>query len=222
MKKNFGVIGLGNFGYNIALTLEKLGQQVMAFDRSEEGIECVKDSVTVAQIIDSTNKEELEQSGISACSVVIVCLGGDAEATFLTVLNLKELGINTIIARAKTNAEGKILEKIGATKVVYPERESAIRLANQLVSSDILEYIEVSPDYQAAEIDAPESFIGKKLEDLKLTKKYRILVIALKRENENIIIPSSKQIVAKGDVIVIVGKTEDIIDFSKQFNPKNT
>lgn len=221
MKKNFGVIGLGKFGYNIAITLEKLGQQVMAFDRSEQEVENVKDFVTIAQILDSTDIKALEQSGISACEVVIVCIGESPEDNFLTVLNLKELGIKTIVANAQTEPEGKILEKIGVTKVIYPEKESAIRLANQLISSDILEYIEISPDYQVAEIDVPKTFINKKLEELNLRKKYSILIIALKRENENIIIPSSNEVLLKGDIMVVVGQTKDIIDFSKRFNSKD-
>ena len=218
MKENFGVIGLGKFGYNVAITLEKLGQRVMAFDKLEEEVEKVKDFVTVAQILDSTDLHALENSGISACHTVIVCMGENAEDNFLTVLNLKELEIKTIIANADTEAEGKILQKIGATKVVYPEKESAIRLANQLVSSDILEYIEVSPDYQAAEIGAPKDFIGKKIEELALRNKYKVLIIALKRKGENIIIPPSKETILKDDVMIVVGSTKDIYNFSKKFH----
>jgi trk system potassium uptake protein len=220
MKKNFGIIGLGKFGYNMAITLEKLGQQVMAFDQSEEEVEKVKDVVTIAQILDSTDIHALETSGISACHTVIVCMGESAEANFLTVLNLKELGIKTIITNADTEAEGKILQKIGATKVVYPEKESAVRLANQLISSDILEYIEVSPDYQAAEVTAPRIFVGKTIEDLNLRNKYRVLIIAIKREGENIIIPTSKEAILKDDIMIVVGSTKDILDFSKKFNNK--
>ncbi|OGJ20949.1 hypothetical protein A3K73_07355 [Candidatus Pacearchaeota archaeon RBG_13_36_9] len=218
MKKNFGIIGLGKFGYNMAVTLEKLGQSVMAFDRDEKEVESVKDFVTCAQILDSTDLKALENSGISACDTVIVCMGESAEDNFLTVLNLKELGIKTIISNAETDSEGKILGKIGAVKVVYPEKESAIRLANQLISSDILEYIEISPDYQVAEIDAPKKFVEKKLAELELRSKHHILIIALKRGNENIIIPSSEEFILEGDVLVLVGQTKDILEFGKKFS----
>jgi trk system potassium uptake protein len=221
MKKNFGVVGLGNFGSSIATTLEKLGQQVMAFDSSEEKVECVKDFCTVSGMLDSTDIKALENSGITACDTVIIGLGKNTEANFLTVLNLKELGIKTIIAKANSPAEGKILEKIGATKVVYPEKESAIRLANQLVSSDILEYIEVSPDYQVAEIEIPKNFINKKLEELNLIKRYRILVIAIKRQNKTIIVPTVNERLLEDDIIVIVGQTSDIVEFSMKYNSKN-
>jgi len=220
MKKNFGVIGLGKFGYNMAVTLEKLGQSVMAFDQSEKEVESVKDFVTCAQILDSTDIKALENSGISACNTVIVCMGGSAEDNFLTVLNLKELGIKTIITNAETDSEGKILGRIGAAKIVYPEKESAIRLANQLISSDILEYIEISPDYQVAEIEAPKKFVEKKLGELDLRSRYQILIIALKRANENIIIPSSDEFIFDGDVLVVVGQTKDILEFSKKFGEK--
>ncbi len=220
MKKNFGIIGLGKFGCNMAITLEKLGQSVMAFDRAEKRVENVKDFVTCAQILDSTDIKALENSGIAVCDTVIVCMGGSAEDNFLTVSNLKELGVKTIISNAKTDSEGKILEKIGAKKVVYPEKESAIRLANQLVSSDILEYIEISPDYQAAEVDAPDKFVDRRLEELDLRKKYSIMIIAIKRGNENIIIPSPEEFILKGDVLVVVGQTKDILEFSKKFGEK--
>lgn len=218
MKKNFGVIGLGKFGYNMAITLEKLGQQVMAFDKSEYEVETVKDFVTCAQILDSTDLSALENSGISVCETVIVCIGESVEDNFLTVLNLKELGIKNIISNAETDQEGRILEKIGAAKVVFPEKESAIRLANQLVSSDILEFIEVSPDYQVTEINAPSKFLNKELKELHLRGDYKILIIAIKRGDQNIIIPSSEEVILKGDVLVIVGPTKEILNFSRKFN----
>jgi trk system potassium uptake protein TrkA len=147
MKKNFCVIGLGKFGGNIALTLEKLGHQVMAFDNDETKVNKIKDYVSLAGILDSTDKNALSDSGVKVCDAVIVSIGEDAAASFLTVLNLKEIGIKNIIVKAKTHEDGRILEKIGATRVMYPEMESAIRLAHQLTSSDILEYLQVSPDY---------------------------------------------------------------------------
>jgi trk system potassium uptake protein TrkA len=220
MKKNFAVIGLGQFGSQVALTLESLGQQVFAFDKHEEAISDVRDYVTSASILDCSDKKCLVQSGIASCDVAIVCVKTNTPDLFLTVLNLKEIGIPSIIARANSNEEGVILEKIGATRVIYPEKESAIRLANQITSSDILEYIEISPDYQVAEVDAPKEFIGESIEDLKLRSRYKISILAIRRAEKVIVIPSSEEHIDHGDTLVIVGATADIVDFSKKFNPK--
>lgn len=221
MGKNFAIIGLGKFGSNAALTLEKLGHQVMAFDKDEECVDKVKDYVTLAGILDSTDKIALESSGVKACDSVIVSIGEDAAASFLTVLNLKEIGVNHIIAKAKTYEDGRILEKIGVTRVIYPEMESAVRLAHQLTSSDILEYLEISPDYQVAEIDAHKDFFDRSLEELHFIKKYSVLVLAIRRKGKTIIIPSGKEEVQKDDVLVIVGQTNDIVDFVKRYSIKN-
>jgi trk system potassium uptake protein TrkA len=160
------------------------------------------------------------QSGIRSCDTIIVCIGQDAAATFITVLNLLEMGILTVIAKATTYEEARILEKIGATRVIFPEKESAIRLANQMVSSDILEYIEISPDYQVAELEVPKEFSNKKLEDLHLMRKFNIIIIAIRRENEIKIIPKASEKLSEGDTLVIVGQTKDIFEFVKKFNPK--
>lgn len=218
MKKNFGVIGLGTFGSNIAITLEKLGQQVIAFDKDECAVEKVADYMTLAHILDSRDKKALEESGINTCDTVIVSMGDNCDSIFLTVLNLKEIGIKNIIAKAHTGEEGRILEKIGATRVIYPEMEGAVRLANQLTSSDILEYIEISPDYQVTEIEAPKEFIGKKIEELHITKKFNILIIALRDKEKTTIVPSPNELIKKEQILVVVGQTKDILTFVKKYN----
>ena len=218
LKKNFAVIGLGKFGTSIALTLEKLGQQVMAFDKDPRVLERVKEYVTSAKILDASSKEALRDSGVKSCDTVIVCIGEAADASFLTVLNLKELGLPSIIAKAHTSEQGIILEKIGATRVIYPEKESAIRLANQLTSSDILEFLEISEEYQVAELPTPEAFHGKTLEELHLPKDFNIIVLALKRSDKVIGIPQAKEAIQRDDVIVAVGETKDMQKFLKKFN----
>lgn len=217
MKKTFAVIGLGRFGSHVAITLEQLGQTVLAFDKNETSVEAVMEYVTHARALDSTDKDALEEGGVTKCDIAIVCIGENCANNFLTVLNLKELGVKTIVAKAKTAKEGLILEKIGATKVIYPERESAIRLANQLTSSDILEFIEVSPDYQTSEIEAPAAFVGNTIEALNTVKVYRVLVLALRRKGKTIIIPSAREVVKEGDIVVVVGQTKDVVHFVKQF-----
>ena len=216
-KHNFAVIGVGKFGSMIALTLEQLGYPVLALDDDETVLDKVKDYVTSAKVIDSSDREALLESGIKNCSMVVVAIGSNANASFLTVLNLKELGVEKIIAKAHTLEQGRILEKIGATKVVYPERESAVRLANQLISSDVLEKIEISPDYLVNELEVPEEFVGQKLENLGLRKKNRVMVIAIKRAGETIMIPAYEEIVKKEDILVLVAHKDDMQKFREEF-----
>ena len=172
--KNFGVIGLGRFGTSVALTLEQLGCSVLALDDKEENLIKVKNYLTCAKLVDSTDKEALKESGIINCDTVIVAIGEDMKSSVLTALNLKELGIKNIVAKAHSDEHSRILEKIGCNKVMLPEKESGIRLANQLTSSDILEFIEVSPDYKVNELIAPSALLGQKLASLDLRKKYRV------------------------------------------------
>ncbi|MBI2151925.1 TrkA family potassium uptake protein [Candidatus Woesearchaeota archaeon] len=208
MKNMFGVIGLGRFGINITLTLAHYEQQIMAFDKNQSKLEKVKDYVDSAKILDSTNKDALRESGIHNCSTVIVSIGEAAGASFLTVLNLKEMGVENIIAKANTLEQGKILEKIGATRVIYPERESAIRLASQLTSSDILEYLEVSTEYQVSEVVAPEEFVGKSLKELHLRENFNVIVLAIRRKGKVIGIPTSTEVIKEEDLIVFVGQAK--------------
>lgn len=218
MKKNFAVIGLGKFGSQVALTLEGLGQNVLAFDNEESVVERVKDYVTSAKILDSTDKEALKDSGVLQCDVAIVGIGNaDISSSLMTVLNLKELGVRTIIARAVSSEHGKILSKIGANRVIFPEKESAIRFANQITSSDILEFIEVSPHYQAGEFIVPKEFIGKSIDSLNLPKNYRILVLAIRRGSNVIVIPRVSEKIKQGDILVIVGQTKDIVSLGKKY-----
>lgn len=190
---------------------------MLAVDKKEEELEKVKNYVTASQVLNTTSKEALAESGIKSCQTVVVCIGNPQSASFLTVLNLKELNIPNIIAKAHTQEQGRILEKIGADRVIYPEKESAARLANQLVSSDILEFLEVSLDYQVTEVPAPQNFWSKTLKELNLQETYHLVILALRRKGTVLGIPAPKESVEKGDVVVLVGRTEDMRKFAKKF-----
>ncbi|MEK6857074.1 MAG: TrkA family potassium uptake protein [Nanoarchaeota archaeon] len=216
-KHNFAVVGVGKFGSNMAITLEQLGHPVLALDKDEIALDKVKNYVTSAKVVDTSDREALLESGIKNCDTVIVAIGSNADASFLTTLNLKEMGIAKIIAKAHTLEQGRILEKIGATKVVYPEKESAIRLGNQLTSSDVLEQIEISPDYLVNELEVSKEFVGKSLEAIGLRKKNRVMVVAIKRAGETIMIPVYEEVVAKGDILVLVAHKNDMQKFREEF-----
>ncbi len=219
-KQNFGIIGLGRFGTSVALTLSKENKQVLAIDADVTKVNEVKDSVTSAKQADATDKDALVEAGITNCDVVIVAIGKDVAASTLATLNLKELEIPYVVAKAVDDQQGKILEKIGADRVVYPESDTGKRLAWQLMSSDVLEFIELSPQYAVKEAEVPGEFVGKAIKQLHIGTKFNVLVLAIERDAERLIVPSTDLKFEKDDKITLVGKTEDIKHFAKHFKMK--
>jgi trk system potassium uptake protein TrkA len=216
-RRTFGIIGLGRFGTSIAKTLHQLGHPTVAIDSDEKKINAIKDHATYAKALDSTDKDALKESGILTADLIIVAIGKSIRASIMTVLTLKELGAKYIVAKAHSDEQGRILEKLGADKVVYPERDAGIRLANQLTSSDILEFMEVSPDYQVNEVETHKDFVGKMLAQLELRSKHKVIVLAIRRDGQSIIIPPATQVIQKGDTLVILAKNEDMKPFLGKF-----
>lgn len=217
MAKQFGVIGLGRFGSSVAITLEKLGYQVLAIDKNETKIDSVKDFVTSARQTDATDAEALKEAGINNCDVVVVAIGGDMQNSILTTIVLKEMGIKRIIVKASNAMHGKVLEKIGVEKIVYPEKDTGIRIAHQLVSSNILDFIQVSNDYSMEEIKITENIKGKTLKEMNLRKKYDIEVLAIKRGEKLILIPNAEEELLINDILIIIGKSENVREFERSF-----
>ena len=215
MKMHFGVIGLGRFGNSVAVTLEKLGYSVLAIDRNKLMVEAIKDHVTAAKQVDAVDAEALREAGIANCNAVVVAIGEDIESSVLATIVLKEIGIKRIIAKAKSDLHGKVIEKIGVERVIYPERDMGARLANQLVSSNVLEFIELSPEYSLEEVKATSDMFGSNIKDLKLSEKYNLVIIAIKRAENVIVLPSAEEKVVDGDTLTIMGATKDIKSFGK-------
>ena len=215
MKNHFGVIGLGRFGSSVAVTLESLGNSVLAIDRDRERIAAIKDEVTAAKQVDAIDAEALREAGVANCDAVVIAIGEDIESSVLATLVVKELGVKRIIVKAKSDLHGKVIEKLGVERVVFPERDMGARLANQLVSSDVLEFIELSPDYSMEEIKACGDMIGKTIKDLKLRDKYNIVAIALRRADKVIVLPSANEKVKAGDILILMGATKEIKAFGK-------
>jgi trk system potassium uptake protein len=213
-KQGYAVIGLGRFGTSIAAKLLEAGQDVMGIDINEERVEDAKLMVTHAAVLDSTEEEALKSIGIRNFDYVIVAIGNDMQASILTVLLLKELGVKRVIAKALNKHHGKVLDKVGADWVIYPERDMGERVAHQLLSPNVLNYIELSKEFNIEEILIPPSMTGKSLRELDLRAKYNINAIAIV-SNENIIIsPSPDQIINKEDKVVVIGNREDLIKFA--------
>jgi trk system potassium uptake protein len=209
--KQFAVIGLGRFGASVAATLYEMGHDVLAIDAEEERIENIVDKVTHAVVADSTSENALKSLGITNFDVVIVSIGQDIQASILTTLVLKELGVSYIVAKARTDLHGKVLQKIGADRIVFPERDMGVRVANNLVATNVLDLIELSPDYSIVEILAPDIMVGKSLAELNMRQKFGVNVMAIRSAGKPMnISPAATDRVYEGDVLVVVGENDCI------------
>jgi trk system potassium uptake protein TrkA len=217
MKKTFGVIGLGRFGLSVATHIEKRGFPVLAIDNDKDVIEKVKDKLMHVIQADATDELALEEAGIKNCDTVIIAVGDNKEHSILATMLIKSLGIRYVVAKAVDELHGKILEKIGADLVVYPEKERGETLATQLTSTSLIDFIEISPEYNLEEARVPKEFIGKSLRELDLSNKYKIIVLGIKRDEDFIVAPSSEETFRPDDIIVFIGRTKDITKFSEKF-----
>jgi trk system potassium uptake protein TrkA len=209
--KQYVVIGIGRFGRSVATSLYKSGYDVMVIDNSEKEIQDISDEVTHAVQVDARDEETLKKLGIRNFDVAIVAIGDDIQSNILVSVMLKELGIPTVIAKAKDALHGKVLEKIGVDRVIYPERDMGIKVAHSLTSTnDFLDYIELSPEYSIVEVFTPKEFVDTTLGKLNLRARYGISVIAIKSENEIIAVPGADSVIHEGDVLIIIGSNKDI------------
>ena len=204
----FAVIGLGSFGHNAARTLYKKKNEVLAVDIDKEKIEDVKSFVSHAVNMDAADKENLQALGIQDMDVVIVSLGPEMEASILTVLYLHEIGAQRIVAKALTEDHAKVLEAVGATEVIYPEKDMAVKTALRLSCPNILEYLPLTSGIGIQEIAPPEKFIGKSLKDLDLRNKYGIQVLAIKEiiPEKTTFVPLADFVIKDSDILVIMGE----------------
>jgi trk system potassium uptake protein len=213
-KQSYAVIGLGRFGLSIASKLFEAGQEVMGIDIDEERIDDGKLTLTHAVVLDSTEEESLKSIGIRNFDYVIVAIGNDMQASILTTLLLKDMGVKKVIAKALNKRHGQVLTKVGADWVIHPERDMGERVAHQLLSPNVLNYIELSSEYNIEEIMIPPGITSKNLRELDLRAKYNLTAIAVVN-NENIIIsPSPDQILQEGDKLVVLGNRENINQFA--------
>jgi len=208
--KQFAVIGLGRFGSSVAITLHKMGYEVLAIDNDEERVQEFSNEVTHVVQADTTDEETLMALGIRNFDVVIVAIGEDVQANILTTLQLKELGVSYIVTKASNKLHGKMLEKLGADRVVYPERDMGQRVAHNLVSSTVLDYIELSPNLNIMEVSVPQALVGQTLAQTDLRAKYGINVVAIKRGADIIVPPLPSEKIIAHDILVVVGSIKGI------------
>ena len=210
MNKQFIVIGLGRFGSSVARTLASKGCNVLAIDTDEEKVQALSNDVTHAIQADATDEETMRALGVRNFDGAIISIGNDIQASILATLVVKELGLKHVVAKAVSDLHGKLLAKIGADQIVYPEREMGIRVANGLISSNVLDYIELSPDYTIAEIIASHKFVGHTLNDMQFRDRFGVSIIAIKNENNINIAPKGSDSIKDGDVLVILGDNEHL------------
>jgi len=226
-EKVFAVIGLGTFGRKVCEVLIEKGGKVLAIDVNTDLIERVKDSVTQAILLDSTDEEALGRVPFEDVAVAIVAIGDNIESSIITTALLKKIGIPYIVARAVSDIHQQVLKQVGADEVVNIEIEEGRRIAQKLISPEVLDRISITESISIAELYVPKAFVGESLEKLDLRKKLRVNIVSIRRialsvdeegnplKNEEVIFPEAKEVLKESDLLLVVGKNEDIDGFKE-------
>lgn len=210
--KQFLVLGLGSFGNSVAKTICELGHEALAVDGDLEKVERATEFVTQAVQANITDEATLRSMGIRNYDACIVAIGKDLKASILVCMMLKDMEAKYIIAKANDNIHAKILRQLGVDRVVFPERDTGIRVANSIVTNNVLDLMELNDDFRIAEIHVPEEWCGKSIVEVDVRKKYKINVLAINREDNFIVSPLPSTVFKPNDNILVLGKTEDIDD----------
>ncbi len=210
--RSFAIIGLSSFGYFLARSLAESGHRIMTIDINEDKIEKIRNHVDRAVIADATDRDTLQSLGLQEFDMVVVSLGDKIDASILVVLYLRELKVKQIIAKALTEDHGKILDIIGATRVIFPERDEAFRLAKTMESDFLLDTIPLTDGISIIEIGPPEPWLGKTLGQLDLRNRYGVLVLMVKEliPEKVVMIPTADQLIKDSDILILMGKDEDL------------
>ncbi|MDP8299737.1 MAG: TrkA family potassium uptake protein [Candidatus Tantalella remota] len=220
--KVFAVFGLGRFGVEVCRVLASKGAKVMAVDQEQSKVDRIKDIVTQAVVLDSTDEDALRNAGMQDVDIAVVAIGDQVDGSVLTTALLKNLGVPHIIARAISANHGQVLKQIGATEVISLELEEGRRLANRILAPDLKDIIPISDNQSIAELRIPKSFIGKTLSELQLRKKFDINIVSIKRtktdidemgnptKEEEVTIPHPEDVLNGNDVLIILGSEQSI------------
>lgn len=210
MKKQYAVLGLGRFGSKVARELFFKGQKVTAVDRDKSIVQGIKDQVTHAFVGDITDEAVLKEAGVADCDVVVIGESTDMESNIIAAQICKSLGVPTVICKAHNTIHGKILAKIGVDQVVFPEQDTAIKLANRLTSRGVLDYFDLGEKVNIVGTKPPEQWIGKSLQELDLRNRHNVTAVAIRRGEQNLVIPSWSTILEKDDIIVLIGAEDSL------------
>jgi trk system potassium uptake protein len=210
--KRFAVIGLGNFGFHAAKALFEDGNEVVAIDTDKVRVHAIDSYATEAMVLDSTDKEALKSLGLEHMDAAIVSTGTKISTSILICLYLQEIGVKKILAKALDDDHAKILKRVGATEIIHPEKDVAVRISRGLSRPNILDFIPLADEYDLVQVGPPREFIGKSLKDLNLRAKYNVHIIAINElvpENFTLV-PSASFIIKDSDILIMLGKSEDI------------
>ena len=208
--KQFVVFGLGRFGSSLATTLADAGYEVMAVDKCEEKVQDISPIVTQAVQAEVTDIDTLRSLGIRNFDVAIVAIGKDMQSSIMTTLLLKEMGIPYVVAKASTEIHQRVLEKIGADRIILPERDMGKRIATNLITGNIIDYIQLSRDYSIMEFSILSQWEGRSIKDINIRANYGINIIAVERNGDINVSPGPDYILKEDDLLVIVGKNQSI------------
>jgi len=219
--KKFAVLGLGRFARTLALKLYEAGAEVIAADIDGDLVDQMKESVTLAVKMDTTDAKALTEQGIDKVDVAIVGMGNDFEPSVLTTFLLKQIGVKKVIAKATSWTRKRILEQVGADEVISPEDESAARLSEHLIKPEIIDSLDLAQSHRIALIPIPERFAGKSLSEIDARNKYKVNIVVIKRpdpkgkKGKEVIndVPSASDVLDKGDMLYVIGADSDIADF---------
>jgi len=215
MSKQFVVIGLGRFGSSVARALSNMGHEVLVIDNDEEKVQALSDVVVHGVVGDATDEKLLRQVGIRNFDVLIASIGSNAQANVVVTMMAKDLGVKYVVAKAINDLYGKILEKVGADRIVYPERDMGERVAHNLADTNLLDYIELSPEFSIIELVASKRIAGKSLKELDLRAKFGISLVLIKRGNEVNASPGADDVIQEGDILVISGHVSSLEKFQR-------
>lgn len=210
--KSFAVIGLGRFGAYVARQLRSNGCEVLGVDKNRARVEGMSEVLTTALIADATDKKALARLELGQMDAVVVCLGDIIDASTLAVLHLKELKVRRVVAKVSSEDHAKVLSRLGAESVVFPQRDLAIRLANNLTWSNVLDYVPLSAGYSITKVAPPKDVVGKPLGESRVASKYGVQVIAVQQvvKGDMVLAPTAEQVVEEDDAIIVLGKRENI------------
>ena len=208
--KSFVVIGLGLFGSSVARQLCALGAEVLAVDTNSDLVQQVSTDVTNAVVADARDQEVLRALGVHECDGAVIAIGDDLAGSVLATMNVKELGIPYIVCKAHDETHRRVLEKLGADKVLIPEKEAADKLARSLTSHNALHFIEPSKDYGIVELPTPKSWVGKNLRELDVRARLGLNIIAIERNGKISVSPRAEFEIAKNDILVVLGDYDSL------------
>lgn len=211
--ESFAVIGLGRFGSSVAQVLFDMGYEVLVMDENPERVQQLNHVSTHAVQADSTDEKAMKELGIRNFDVVVVAIGADIQASILTTLVLKDMGVKKIVAKAQNERHGQVLYKIGADKVVYPEYDMGLRVAHNLISPNVLDFVELSSEYSVAELTVSRDMVGKTLAEMDVRVRFGVNVIAIKNKGEFNIAPSATDFLKDQDVLIVLGHNKDLKKF---------